>query len=220
MSSKPTYLNDQLYDYVLKTSLREHPVLKELREETYKIPGAQMQISPDQGQFLQLLIQLISAVNTLEIGVFTGYSTLSVAMALPEQGRIIACDINPNTTQMAQHYWQKAGVDSKIDLKLAPALETLTTLKEQGYTNHFDFAFIDADKNNYLNYYELCLELVRPKGLIAIDNTLWHGDVLNPDHQDKDTIAIRTLNEKLHNDSRIELSLLTIGDGLTLAIKK
>ena len=170
-----------------------------------------MQITPEQGQFMQLLLRLTGARRTIEIGVFTGYSALITALALPEDGQVIACDISDEWTSLGRPYWQEAGVAHKIDLRLAPALETLNTL-----TGPFDFAFIDADKVNYDAYYERCLQLVRPGGLILIDNTLWHGDVINPAKQDADTLAIRALNKKLQADPRIDLSLLPLGDGLTV----
>lgn len=179
-----------------------------------------MQISPEQGQFMGLLIELMGATKTLEIGVFTGYSVLSVALALPANGKVVACDINVEWTKIAQKYWKLAGMSDKIDLRLAPALETLDALLENGEGETFDFAFIDADKANYMHYYKKSLELVRPGGLIAIDNTLWSGKVADPSIQDRDTNIIRELNAKLLADERITLSLLPIGDGLSLARKR
>ncbi len=200
-----------LSDYLREVSLRDHPLLARLRAETAAHPRAIMQITPEQGQFMQLLLRLTGARRTIEIGVFTGYSALVTALALPEDGQVVACDISDEWTSIGRPYWQEADVAHKIDLRLAPALDTLNNL-----TGPFDFAFIDADKTNYDAYYERCLELVRPGGLILIDNTLWHGDVINPAKQDADTIAIRALNKKLQADPRIDVSLLPIGDGLTV----
>jgi predicted O-methyltransferase YrrM len=219
MSSKPTPLTDALYDYLLAHSLREPQLLRELREKTASMPHGGMQISPDQGQFMALLVRLMGARRTLEVGVFTGYSSISVALALPDDGRIVACDVNAEWTTIARDYWKKAGVEGKIDLRLAPALATLDELLAQGAAAQYDFAFIDADKGNYSAYYERCLKLMRRGGLIAVDNTLWNGWVADPANQEKDTRAIRAFNEQLHADSRIALSVLAIGDGLTLALK-
>jgi len=200
--------------------VRESDVARRLRDETQKLPMAQMQIGPDQGQFLQLLVQLIGAKKTLEVGVFTGYSSLWVAMALPSGGRIVACDVSEEYTSVARRYWKEAGIDDKIELVLRPALETLDELIANGQAGTFDFAFIDADKSNYDNYYERALQLLRRGGLIAIDNTIWSGRVAKPEENDVDTVAIRKLNEKLHQDERVSLSMLTVGDGLTLAMKR
>jgi predicted O-methyltransferase YrrM len=178
-----------------------------------------MQISPEQGQFMALLVKLIGAKKTLEVGVFTGYSSLVVALALPADGKIVACDVSEEYTSVARRYWQQAGVADKIDLHIAPALETLDKLLTAGEAETFDFAFIDADKSNYDNYYERSLELIRPGGLIAIDNVLWSGKVADTEIQDNQTNKIRALNRKLHEDSRITLSLVPIADGLTLAMK-
>jgi len=180
---------------------------------------AQMQISPDQAQFMQLLVKLIQAEKTLEVGVFTGYSALWVALGLPDDGRIIACDVSEEYTSIARPYWKEAGVEKKIDLRLRPATETLDELLAGGHAGTFDFAFIDADKTNYDNYYERSLKLLRTQGLIAIDNTIWSGRVADQSENDSDTVALRRLNEKLHRDDRVMLSMLTIGDGLTLAMK-
>jgi predicted O-methyltransferase YrrM len=211
MSSAHIEMTAALSDYLREASLRDHPLLARLRAETAAHPRAIMQITPEQGQFMQLLLRLTGARRTIEIGVFTGYSALVTALALPDDGQVIACDISDEWTSIGRPYWQEGGVAHKIDLRLAPALETLNTL-----TGPFDFAFIDADKTNYDAYYERCLELVRPGGLILIDNTLWHGDVINPAKQDADTVAIRALNRKLQADPRIDVSLLPIGDGLTV----
>lgn len=219
MSTHSIALTPQLYDYLQKNSLHEADVLKKLREQTYKMSAARMQISPEQGQFFQLLIQLMQAKKTLDIGVFTGYSALSVALALPENGKVIACDINKEWTKIAKKYWAIAGVTHKIDLKLAPANDTLQELL-QSEAGTFDFAFIDADKANYANYYEKSLQLIRPGGLIAIDNVLWSGKVADPEFTDDNTKTIREFNQMIFNDTRITLSMLPIGDGLTLAFKK
>ncbi|MEH2087920.1 class I SAM-dependent methyltransferase [Nostoc sp.] len=213
-------LDNQLYNYLLSVSLREPEILEKLRQETANHPRSGMQISPEQGQFMSLLVQLIGAKKTLEVGVFTGYSSLSVALALPADGKIIACDVSEEFTAIARRYWQEAGVANKIDLRLAPALETLDRLLATGQAETFDFAFIDADKENYDGYYERSLQLVRPGGLIAIDNVLWSGQVADEQNQDESTQAIRALNEKLHHDERVTLSLVPIADGLTLAIKR
>ena len=179
-----------------------------------------MQIGPDQGQFMNLLVQLLHAKKTIEVGVFTGYSSLWVALGLPGDGRIVACDISEEYTSVARRYWKEAGVDKKIELRIGPALETLDELVSKGQTQTFDFAFIDADKTNYENYYERALQLLRVGGLIAIDNTIWSGKVADSTEQDSDTVAIRRLNEKLFRDERVTLSMLTVGDGLTLALKR
>jgi predicted O-methyltransferase YrrM len=213
-------LDDQLYNYLLSASLREPEILQKLRQETASHPRSGMQISPEQGQFLALLIQLIGAKKTLEVGVFTGYSSTVVALALPADGKIIAADVSEEFTAIARRYWQLAGVADKIDLRLAPGLETLDHLLATGQAETFDFAFIDADKENYDGYYERALQLVRPGGLIAIDNVLWSGRVADPQIQDENTQIIRALNEKLHHDERVTLSLVPIADGLTLAIKR
>ncbi len=220
MSNQTLNLTPQLYQYLLSVSLRETPILKALREKTAQLSGHEMQISPEQGQFMALLVELIDAKKTLEIGVYTGYSSLAVALALPADGRIIACDVNTETSNIAKSFWQKAGVAEKIELKLAPALETLDQLIKQGETNTFDFVFIDADKQNYSNYYERSLSLVRPGGLILIDNVLWSGRVADSKNHDKQTEAIRQLNQKISEDKHVSMSLLPLGDGLTLVRKR
>ncbi|WP_414576975.1 class I SAM-dependent methyltransferase [Anabaena sp. CCY 9402-a] len=220
MSSQTIGLNQELYTYLLANSVREPEILQKLRQETANHPHSVMQISPEQGQFMSLLVQLMSAKKTLEIGVFTGYSSLSVALSLPSDGQLIACDLSEEFTAIAKRYWQAAGVADKIDLRLAPAVETLDTLLAEGQAATFDFAFIDADKENYLNYYERVLQLIRPGGLIAIDNVLWSGRVADPQIQNPSTQAIRNLNQKLHDDERVTISLVPIGDGLTLALKR
>jgi predicted O-methyltransferase YrrM len=213
-------IDDQLLDYIGRVTLREPEILRRLREETSSHPYSSMQISAEQGQFMGLLIHLISARRTLEIGVFTGYSSLAVALALPDDGRIIACDINEEWTSVGRRYWREAGVERKIDLRLGPALKTLDDLIAQVQGARFDFAFIDADKENYANYYERALVLVRPGGLIAVDNVLWDGKVIDPKVNDADTRAIRAFNESLHHDERVWISMLPLRDGLTLACKK
>jgi predicted O-methyltransferase YrrM len=213
-------INDDLLKYIEQVTLREPEILRRLREETSRHPYASMQISGEQGQFMALLIHLLSARRTLEIGVFTGYSSLSVALALPDDGRIIACDISDEWTSIARRYWREAGVERKIDLRLGPALKTLDDLIAQGQGGRFDFAFIDADKSNYANYYDRALVLIRPGGLIAVDNVLWDGKVIDPKVNDADTRAIRAFNESLHHDERVWLSMLPLRDGLTLACKK
>ena len=220
MANRTLSLNDRLYDYVLSHSLREPALLKELRAETAKLPAAGMQIGPEQGQFMALLVELLGVKQALEVGVFTGYSSLAVALAMPPEGRLIACDVSEEYTSVARRYWARAGVAGKIELKLGPALETLDKLLAEGRAGSFDFAFVDADKPNYLGYYERCLELLRPGGLLAIDNVLWGGEVANPKVKDADTKAIRALNDKAAKDERISLSLLPLGDGLTLARKR
>ena len=220
MSKNTLGLDNQLYDYLLSVSLREPDILRQLREETASYPMARMQISPEQGQFMALLVQLLGATKTLEVGVFTGYSSLCVALALPPNGKIVACDVSEEYTAIARRYWQAAGVADKIDLRLAPALETLDELLAAGQAESFDFAFIDADKGNYEGYYERALQLIRPGGLIAIDNVLWSGRVADPQEQGNNTQALRALNEKLHDDERITLSMVPIADGLTLALKR
>jgi predicted O-methyltransferase YrrM len=220
VSNKTLPLNAALYEYLLAVSLREPGILARLREETARDPEARMQSAPEQGQFMALLVQLIGARKCLEIGVFTGYSALWVAQALPDDGRVFACDTSEKWTAIARRYWEEAGVADRIRLHLAPALETLGGLIDAGEAGSFDFAFIDADKGNYLEYYERSLQLLRPGGLIVIDNTLWSGDVADPQKQDADTVAIRSLNEFIHRDTRVEMSLLPVADGLTLALKK
>jgi predicted O-methyltransferase YrrM len=219
MSTLQTAVAEDITKYIQSVTLREPEILKRLREETAKLPNGMMQISAEQGQFMGMLIRLLGAKLTLEVGVFTGYSSIAVALALPEEGRIVACDVSEEYTSVARRYWREAGVEHKIGLRLAPAVETLDRLLAEGKSGAFDFAFIDADKENYDGYYERALKLLRPGGLIAVDNVLWHGKVLDESVQDADTRAIRALNEKLHRDERVWLSLLPIGDGMTLACK-
>lgn len=220
MSSRTLSMTDALYDYLLAHSLREPPVLRELRELTRALPGAGMQISPEQGQFMALLVQLMGAKRCLEVGTFTGYSSTVVALALPGSGHVTCLDVSADYTRYAREAWRKAGVEQKITLHLAPALESLDTLLAEGQAGAFDFAFIDADKGNYVDYFEAAIELVRPGGLIAVDNTLWHGAVADSANTEVDTVAIRAFNDRLHADTRIDVSLVPIGDGLTLARKR
>jgi predicted O-methyltransferase YrrM len=220
MSSKPTVLTDDLHDYLLDVSLREAEVLRRLRADTARMKEAEMQIAPEQGQFMALLARAIGAGRVLEIGVFTGYSSLAVAMALPGDGKIVACDVNEEYTSVARKYWREAGVEDKIDLRLGPALDTLEALAGENVPS-FDMAFIDADKENIGGYYEHCLALVRHGGLILIDNALRGGNVLKDEaDQDGGTRAVAALNERLRNDNRVDISLLSIADGLFIARKR
>jgi predicted O-methyltransferase YrrM len=219
MSTRTIDLDDTLYRYLLDASLREHPVLAQLRDATRDHPLARMQIAPEQGQFMQLLVRLTGARQALEIGVFTGYSALATALALPADGRVVGCDISREYTDVARPFWDKAGVAHKIDLRLAPARDTLDGLLAEGRAGGFDFAFIDADKTSYDAYYEACLRLLRTGGLLVVDNVLWGGRVAHA-AEDADTAAIQAFNAKLHGDERIDLSMLPVGDGLTLARKR
>lgn len=220
MTRRTLQLTDRLYDYLLSVSLREPEVLTRLRAETSSHAKAEMQISPEQGQFMRFLMRLIEARRTLELGVFTGYSALSAALALPENGRVVACEIDAAFAEVARRWWKEAGVDGKIELKLGPALETLDALLAGGQAGTFDFAFVDADKENYRAYYERCLELVRRGGLILFDNTLWHGEVADPEATGSALEEVRALNRLLHQDERIDLSFLPLSDGLTLAHRR
>ncbi len=213
-------MNERLYDYLLAVSVREPRVLADLREETARLPSAGMQISPEQGQLMRLLVELLGARRCLEVGVFTGYSSICVASCLPEQGRLVACDVSVEFTDIARKYWRLAGVEQRIELHLGPALGTLDGLLGKGEAGSFDFAFVDADKDNYLGYYERCLSLLRPGGLLAIDNVLWGGSVADPDDQRSSTLAIRALNDVVHGDERVSASLVPIGDGLFLVRKR
>jgi caffeoyl-CoA O-methyltransferase len=220
MSNHSIGLSDSLSQYLVANSVREPAILTELREETAQHPLANMQISPEQGQLMGLLIQLIGAKKCLEVGVFTGYSALVVALNLPDDGKIVACDVSTEFTGIAGKYWQAAGVSHKIDLQIAPALVTLDRLLTVGEANTFDFAFIDADKSNYAAYYDRCFQLVRSGGLILIDNVLWYGRVADPAmNEDKRTQAIKQLNHQIYHDDRVQISLIPIGDGLTIARK-
>jgi len=219
MSRKMIKVSEELYDYILSVSLREPDILRRLREETAQDPHSSMQISPDQGQFMALLVRLMAATSTIELGVYTGYSSLCVALALPPDGKIIACDENEKWTSVAGRYWAEARVSDKVDLRLAPAMETLDGLLAEGLAGSFDFIFIDADKENYDGYYERSLKLLRPGGLIVVDNVLWSGRVADSRADGPATAAIRAFNAKLLSDDRILLSMLPIRDGLTLALK-
>ena len=215
------FTNDEkLIRYVLKTGQRNQPILKALRDETAAMPRGRMQIPPEQGAFMTNLVRMIGARKTLEVGTFTGYSALVVAMGLPDDGKIIACDVSEEWTSIGRRYWQEAGVAHKIDLRLQPAVATLDELIAAGESGSFDLAFIDADKANYDAYYERCMTLVRTGGVLAIDNVLWHGAVVDDARQDEDTVSIRALNLKVHGDPRVDMNLLPIGDGLTLAVKR
>jgi O-methyltransferase len=216
---RPTPMTDRLYEYVLSVSLREPETFRAIREETAKLPDAEWQIAPEQGPFLAMLVQLMGAKNCLEVGTFTGYSAAWVASVLPVDGKIICCELNTTYADIARKHWAAARLIDKIDLRVGRALDTLTSLIAKGREGTFDFAFIDADKSSYNLYYERCLTLLRPGGLIAIDNTLWDGKVADPAVTDLDTVAIRALNQKLFADTRVSLSFLPFADGLTLARK-
>ena len=220
MTDRRLQITDEIHRYLVGHSVREPEVLARLRAATASLPQAQMQIGPEQGQLMGLLARLVGAKRCIEIGVFTGYSSLAVALALPEDGRILACDVSEEWTSIARRFWREAGVEHKIELKLQPATRTLEQLLAAGETGRYDFAFIDADKPSYDTYYELLLKLLRPGGLIALDNTLWSGHVADPNNRDPNTVALRALNDKLFRDDRVDLSLLPVGDGLTLARKR
>jgi predicted O-methyltransferase YrrM len=216
----PLFMQPALYNYLLQISLREHPVLQALREKNATLPLGIMQVAPDEAQFLQFLVSILQAKNILELGTFTGYSALSMALALPEDGKIITCDRNAEWIAIAKPFWENANVHSKIEVRLGLALETVENLLEQGYAEQFDFLFIDADKTNYLAYYEYALQLIKKSGVIAIDNIFWDGKVLDPTVDDAQTKAIRALNEHIQKDTRVEISLVGIGDGLFLIRRK
>jgi predicted O-methyltransferase YrrM len=220
VSNRTIYLNDALYEYLLGVSLREPEVLRKLREETRPMPEADCQISPEQGQFMALLLRVMGAKRVLEVGTFTGYSALAMALALPEDGKIVTCDRSEKWTAIARRYWRKAGVENRIELRLGDASDSLEQLEEEGEAGRFDFAFIDADKTNDGIYFEKCLGLVRTGGLIAIDNTLWSGRVADKAQADADTKAIRAFNAERLKDHRVDLSLVPIADGLTLCRKR
>lgn len=220
MSTRSIGLEHDVYQYLLDNSLREHALLAELRQETAKLPQANMQIAPEQGQFMALLARTIGARRYLEVGTFTGYSALAVIMAMPAQGRATCLDISREWTDIAHKYWIRAGVNDRIDLYLGPAAESLDELIRGGWSGDYDMAFIDADKTGYGDYYEACLQLVRPGGLILVDNTLWGGSVADPGADDEDTRAMRQFNRRVHADERVDVSLVPIGDGLTIARKR
>jgi predicted O-methyltransferase YrrM len=220
MASRTDFIGEKITEYIVAHSLRDTPLLAQLRVETAKLPESGMQIPPEQGQFLALLVNAISARRCIEIGTFTGYSALCVALVLPADGKLLCCDVSDQWTRVGKPYWERAGVAGKIELVIAPALETLDARLARGEAGTWDFAFIDADKTNYINYYELCLKLLHAGGLIVFDNTLWSGAVADVKDQSENTVALRQLNDKLHHDERISVSLLSIGDGVTLALKR
>ncbi len=217
MSNRTLQLDDRTYEYLLAHSLREDPRLAALRAETASHPRVNMQIAPEQGQFMQMLARLCGARRAIEVGVFTGYSSLAVMLAMPDDARLLALDVSEEYTDVARRHWQAAGVADRVELVLAPARDTLDARLAQGEAGQHDFAFIDADKTGYLAYYERLLKLLRPGGLILVDNTLWDGEVANPDNREAETEALREFNDALHRDPRIDLALLPVGDGLTLA---
>ena len=217
MSNRTLQLDDRTYEYLLAHSLREDPRLAALRAETASHPRVNMQIAPEQGQFMQMLARLCGARRAIEVGVFTGYSSLAVMLAMPDDARLLALDVSEEYTAVARRHWQAAGVADRIELVLAPARDTLDARLAEGEAGQYDFAFIDADKTGYLGYYERLLKLLRPGGLILVDNTLWDGEVANPDNREAETEALRAFNDALHRDPRIDLALLPVGDGLTLA---
>jgi len=221
LSTRSIGLEEKLYRYLKDYSLREAPLLAELREETAKMPQANMQIAPEQGQFMALLARIIGARRYLEVGTFTGYSALAVMQAMPVQGEATCLDISEEWTTIAQRYWIRAGLADRIHLHLRPAAETLALLIRDGWSGDYDMAFIDADKTGYADYYEACITLVRPGGLILVDNTLWDGEVVRPvEEQDQDTRAIAAFNSLVHADERVDVSLIPIGDGLTIVRKR
>ncbi len=220
MSKNPVSGIQGLYDYIQSVSIRETAEQVALREATQNLDYSMMQISPDQGQFMAMLVRLINAKNIIEVGTFTGYSALSMALALPEDGQIIACDVSSEWTNIAKPFWEKAGVENKIDLRIAPALETLDSLLNQGLNDHFDMVFIDADKTNYCQYYEKSVQLIRPNGLILVDNVFWSGAVVDDTDNSEDTLSIRKLNKLISQDQTVDISMIAVGDGLFLARKK
>ncbi len=220
MSNRTLSIDDRIYDYLSAVSINEPTLLQQLRQETAEMEYSAMQISPEQGQFMSLLIKLMAATRAIEIGTFTGYSSICIASAMPENGKLICCDTSPQWTDVAARYWALAGLENKIDLQLQPAQQTLQMLLDNGEKKSFDFIFIDADKQNYTVYYEMALQLLRKGGIIAVDNTLWSGAVADPENTEATTRAIRHFNQLLKDDDRISQSLLTIGDGLTLILKE
>ena len=220
MSSSNGYIPENVYDYILTNTLRDRPELKALRDETKDLPGAMMQISPDQGQFMGLLVKLTGAKKALEVGTFTGYSALVVAEALPEDGKLVACDIDDEMPSIGRKHWEANGLADKIDLRIGPATETLDAMIAAGEQGGYDIAFIDADKENYGAYYDRCLKLLRVGGLILIDNVLWGGRVAESDNQDASTVAIRELTQRMQADERVDFSLIPVGDGVSLAVKR
>tara|TARA_R110002072_G_scaffold157176_1_gene307757 strand:- start:11893 stop:12555 length:663 start_codon:yes stop_codon:yes gene_type:complete len=219
MSRQSIQLNEQVYNYLLSVSLREPQILKECRDDTANHPMARMQIAPEQGQFISFLIKLLNVKKALEVGVFTGYSSLAIAMSLPKDGHLDACDNDTEVTRVAQKYWGKAKVSEKINLHIGFAIETLDKLLKENQGNTYDFAFIDAHKPEYIDYYERVLRLIRPGGLIMVDNVLWSGSPADKNIQDEDTVAIRKFNEQIKNDDRVMISMLPVADGITLILK-
>jgi predicted O-methyltransferase YrrM len=220
MSTRTIDLDDRLYDYMLRISLKEPPVLGKLRKETAHHVAGGMQISPEQGQLMAFLVETLGVSRALEVGVFTGYSSTRVALALPPGGRLVALDVSEEFTNVARRYWREAGVEDRIELRLGDARDSLRALLTEGAGSSFDFAFVDADKENYVEYFERCLELVRPGGVILFDNVLWSGRVADPDVRDSSTMGLRALNEALKDDPRVTLALVPIGDGVTLVRRK
>ncbi len=219
MTPKSRFVDSAIQRYIIETLVREDPVLRELREETSRHPRARMAIGPEQGQLMALLAHLIAARRYLEIGVFTGYSSLAMALALPDDGYILACDVSEEYTAVARHYWQKAGVTKKIDLRIGPALQTLEKITAENVTP-FDIAFVDADKESVNEYYESALQLIRPGGLILVDNVLWGGSVVDAGDRDADTQALRRLNARVGRDQRVDATLLPVCDGILVAAKR
>ena len=220
MTSKSIGLPDDVYDYVLAHGVREPAILARLREETAAHPMAQMQIEPLQGAIFRLLVELLDARSYLEVGTFTGYSSLAVALAMPADGRLVCCDVSEEYTNVARRYWAEAGVADRVDLRIGPGVDTLDSLLAEGRENTFDLAFIDADKKSYPDYYERCLRLVRPGGVVALDNVLWGGEIADMTKQDRDTLALRAVNEIVRDDERVTMVLLPVADGMTLACKR
>lgn len=220
MSRSTFQLSEKVHDYLLGHSLREITFCQQLREETRPMKMGMMQVSPEQGQFMAFLVELTDARKAVEVGTFTGYSALCVAQALPADGALICCDVSEEWTAVGKKYWEQAGVSDRISLRIGPAVDTLKAIRDAGEESTFDFGFIDADKTNYRSYYEHVLALLKTGGLLLIDNVLWGGSVANPDKTDEDTEAIRALNTFVHHDDRVSLSMLPVGDGLTLALKR
>ena len=220
MARRTNLLAEDVYGYLVRSSSREPEVLARLREATASLPESMMQIGPDQGQLMALLVKLIGAKRCIELGTFTGYSALAVALALPDDGRVITCDVNTEWTDIARQYFAEAGVADKIAMNIAPAMGTLDSLIKAGEAGQVDFAFIDADKENYIGYYERVLTLLRPGGLVVVDNVLWNGAVIDQRLNDDATVALREFNSRLATDDRIDLSMLPVADGLTLAVKR
>ena len=220
MSSRSHAIEETIYDYMIATSVREPAALGELRDETLKLPNHTMQISPEHGQFMGLLVRAVGAKKALEVGTFTGYSSIAVAMALPPDGKMVCCDISKEYTDIARRYWKKLGLDSKIELRIGPGIESLDKLIQEGGTGTFDFAFLDADKNNYDGYYERSLTLLRRGGMILIDNVFQGGRVADPKSSGANVDAVKALNKKIHKDDRVYMSMLPIGDGVTIVLKK